>query len=92
MEWVKPEHPYTAISDKSEVHANPVEVHNAALRRHCFADRRHQNLYAKATHRIQRAVTVQQLIHNWVRPNSQLGTIPLGVREGNAPCYGNRVC
>jgi len=73
VEWVKPEHPYTAISDKSEVHANHVEAHNAALRRHCSAYRRHQNLYAKTTHGLRRAVTVQQLIHNWVRPHWGLG-------------------
>ena len=69
VEWVKPDHPYTAISHKSEVHANHVEAHNAALRRHCSAYRRHQNLYAKVPHGLQRSVTVQQLIHNWVRPH-----------------------
>ena len=31
--WIKPEHPYTAISPKAEVHANHNEAHNSALRR-----------------------------------------------------------
>jgi len=73
VEWVKPEHPYTAISPKSDVHANHVEAHNAALRRHCSAYRRHQNLYAKTANGLRRAVTVQRLIHNWVRPHWGLG-------------------
>ena len=30
VEWIKPEHPYTAISPKSEVHANHNEAHNSA--------------------------------------------------------------
>ena len=73
VEWVKPEHPYTAISDKSDVHANHNEANNSALRRRCSAFRRRQNLYAKNTEGLQRAVTVQRLIHNWVRPHEGLG-------------------
>lgn len=37
VEWVKPEHPYTAISPKAEVHANHNEAHNSAIRRRCSA-------------------------------------------------------
>ncbi len=33
VEWVLPEHPYTAISPKTEIHANHNEAHNSALRR-----------------------------------------------------------
>ncbi|MCA6592138.1 MAG: IS1 family transposase, partial [Pseudanabaena sp. M38BS1SP1A06MG] len=73
VEWVKPEHPYTAISDKSDVHANHNEANNSALRRRCSAYRRRQNLYAKNTEGLQRAVTVQRLVHNWVRPHGGLG-------------------
>ncbi|MCA6605805.1 MAG: hypothetical protein IM533_15415 [Pseudanabaena sp. M007S1SP1A06QC] len=51
VEWLKPEHPYTAISDKSEVHANHNEANNSALSRRCSAYRRRQNLYAKNTER-----------------------------------------
>jgi len=73
VEWVKPEHPYTAISDKSDIHANHNEANNSALRRRCSAYRRRQNLYAKNTKGLQRAVTVQRLVHNWVRPHVGLG-------------------
>jgi hypothetical protein len=73
--WLKPEHPYTAISDKCDVHANHNEANNSALRRHCSAYRRRQNLYAKNTEGLQRAVTVQRLVHNWVRPHGGLETV-----------------
>ena len=69
VEWVKPEHPFTAISPASEVHANHNEAHNSALRRRCSAYRRRQNLYAKDVTGLQRSLTVQQLVHNWVRPH-----------------------
>jgi hypothetical protein len=71
--WLKPEHPYMAISDKSDVHANHNEANNSALRRRCSDYRRRQNLYAKNTKGLQRAVTVQRLVHNWVRPHGGLG-------------------
>lgn len=67
--WVRPEHPYTAISPLAEVHAN----HNAALRRRCSAYRRRQNLYAKTRDGLQRALDVQRILHNWVRPRWGLG-------------------
>ena len=72
IEWVKAEHPLTAISDKSDVHANHNEAHNAALRRRTSAYRRRQNLYAKRVEGLQRALNVQRLIHNWVRPHWSL--------------------
>jgi hypothetical protein len=78
VEWLKPEHPYTAISDKSDVHANHNEANNSALRRRCSAYRRRQNLYAKNTEGLQRVVTVQRLIHNWVRP-------PVGLCKNKTP-------
>lgn len=67
--WVKPEHPYTAISPASEVHANHNEAQNAALRRKASAYRRRQNLYAKNRVALQRVLDVQRLVHNWVRPH-----------------------
>ena len=73
VERLNPEHPYTAISDKSDVHANHNEANNSALRRRCSAYRRRQNLYAKNPEGLQRAVTVQRLVHNWVRPHLGLG-------------------
>jgi len=68
-ESVKPEHPYTAISPKSEVHANHNQAHNSAMRRRCSTYRRRQNLDAKDVAGLQRALTVQRLVHNWVRPD-----------------------
>ena len=68
-EWLKVEHPWTAISSEHEVHANHCEAQNAAIRRRCSAFRRRQNLYAKTVDGLERAVTVQRLIHNWVRPH-----------------------
>lgn len=78
VEWVKPEHPWTAISPKAEVHANHNEAHNSAIRRQCSAYRRRTNTYAKYVTGLQRALTVQRLVHNWVRPHWGLdqGTTP----------------
>ncbi|MBE9032066.1 IS1 family transposase, partial [filamentous cyanobacterium LEGE 11480] len=59
-----------------EIHANHCEAHNAAIRRRCSAFRRRQNLYAKTVVGLQRAITVQRLIHNWVRPHYSLNTTP----------------
>jgi hypothetical protein len=72
-EWVKQEHPLTAISPESEVHANHVEAFNSALRRRATAYRRRQNHYAKVVEGLQRALDVQRLLHNWVRPHWELG-------------------
>lgn len=71
--WVQAEHPFTAISAVSEVHANHNEAQNSALRRRASAYRRRQNLYAKRVQGLQRALNVQRLIHNWVRPHWGLG-------------------
>lgn len=68
VEWVNTEHPFTAISPGSEIHANHNEAHNAALRRRCSAYRRRQNLYAKKQSGLERELDVQRLIQNWVRP------------------------
>jgi hypothetical protein len=59
-------------------------VYLSALRRRCSAYRRRQNLYAKNTEGLQRAVTVQRLVHNWVRPHG-------GLREEQDSSYGDRV-
>ena len=68
----QPEHPYTALSAKSEVHANHCEAHNASIRRRCSAYRRRQNHYAKIQEGLNRAITALRLIHNWVRPHCSL--------------------
>jgi hypothetical protein len=69
VEWVKVEHPFTAVSPASEVHANHNEAQNSALRRRASAYRRRQNLYAKRVEGLQRVLDVQRLVHNWVRPH-----------------------
>lgn len=71
--WVKTEHPFTALSPVDEVHANHNESQNAAIRRRASAYRRRQNLYAKRVEGLQRALDVQRLLHNWVRPHFSLG-------------------
>ena len=73
VEWVKTEHPFTALSATYEVHANHNEAQNSALRRRCSAYRRRQNLYAKCRDGLQRILDVQRLIHNWTRPHWGLG-------------------
>ena len=73
VEWVKPEHPYTAISPKPEVHANHNQAHNSAIPRRCSAYRRRTNTYAKLVFGLQRSLAVQRLVHNWVRPHWGLG-------------------
>jgi hypothetical protein len=73
VEWVRPEHPFTAISAKSDVHANHNEAQNSSLRRRASAYHRQMNHYAKIVEGLQRALDVQRLIHNWVRPHWGLG-------------------
>lgn len=73
VEWLKVEHPFTAISPASVVHANHNEALNSCIRRRCSAYRRRQNHYAKTVKGLQRAIRVQQLIHNWIRPHDSLG-------------------
>jgi hypothetical protein len=70
--WCDPEHPWTAISEETDVHANHQEAFNASLRRRCSAYRRRQNLYAKQREGLQRSLDVQRLLHNWVRVHVSL--------------------
>jgi hypothetical protein len=69
VEWSRAEHPFTTISPKSEVHANHNEAQNSSLRRRASAYHRRMNHYAKIVEGLQRALDVQRLIHNWVRPH-----------------------
>ena len=85
VEWVKIEHPFTAISPESEVNANHNEAQNAALRRRCSAYRRRQNLYAKKLPGLQRILDVQRLIHNWVR-------LHWGLDKGTTPAMAMGFC
>lgn len=61
VEWVKVEHPFTALSPASDVHANHNEAHNSALRRLRSAYRRRQNLYAKRQEALQRVLDVSAI-------------------------------
>jgi hypothetical protein len=56
IELVKAEHPLTAISDRSDVHANHNEAQNAALRRRASAYQRRQDLAAKLVEGLQRVL------------------------------------
>jgi len=85
IEWVYAEHPFTAISPASEVHANHNEAQNSALRRRCSAYRRQQNLYAKRVEGLQRVLDVQQLVYNWVRPH-------WGLAKGTTPAMALGFC
>lgn len=61
---------------ESHIHGNHVEAQNAALRRKCSPMRRRTNTYAKATGALQRALDVQWIVHNFVRPHFTTGHIP----------------
>ncbi len=65
VEWVKAEHPFTAITHACEVHANHNEAQNSALRRRASVYRRRQNLSAKRVEGLQRVLDLQRLVHNW---------------------------
>ncbi|MGK7907206.1 MAG: hypothetical protein AB4040_08260 [Synechococcus sp.] len=68
----KPEHPYTALSPKSEVHANHCEAHNSSICPRWSAYRRRQNHYAKHQAGLNPAITALPLIHNWARIHPSL--------------------
>lgn len=72
VEWVKVEHPFTAINPEHEVHTNHNAAQNSALRRRASAYRRRQNLYAKRVAALQRVLDVQRLVHNWLKPHHGL--------------------
>ena len=62
-------HPNTVLLPDQEIHANHQESQNSALRRRCSAFRRRTNMYAKDQAGLNRALMVQQLIHNWAAPH-----------------------
>jgi hypothetical protein len=95
--WRYRVHPYTAISTEQEVHANHQEAFNASLRRRCSAYRRRQNLYAKRQDALQRTLTVQQMIHNWVRvhfslPKNTTPAMRMGYIERPVSLYEMLTC
>jgi hypothetical protein len=80
------EHPDTEQTlDDTDIHANHVEAHNAALRRRNSAFRRRTNTYAKCKEGLQRTLDVHQIIHNFVRRHwttAQVPAVALGVIGG----------
>jgi hypothetical protein len=95
--WRYRTHPYTAISPDKDVHANHQEAFNASLRRRCSAYRRRQNLYAKRQDALQRTLTVQQMIHNWVRvhfslPKNTTPAMKMGFIERPVSLYEMLTC
>lgn len=62
--------------EEKEIHANHVEAYNASLRRRCSAMRRRTNTYAKHKQGLQRALDLQWVMHNFVRPHFTTGEIP----------------
>ncbi len=71
IEWAKSEHPYTAISPKSEVHANHNEAHNSAMRRRCSAS----STTAKSLCQDKTGITTER---DSAETHSQLGQTSLG--------------
>ncbi len=71
--WLKLEHTYTTISPESEIRGLHNEALNSAIRGKCSVYRRRQNLYAKKVQGLNRIITIQRLIHNWVQPHFSLG-------------------
>ncbi len=95
--WRYRTHPYTAISQEKDVHANHQEAFNASLRRRCSAYRRRQHLYAKRQDARQRTLTVQQMIHNWVRvhfslPKNTTPAMRMGYIERPVSLYEMLTC
>jgi len=78
----QPEHPDTPRDvPEAAIHANPLEGHNAALRRRNSAFRRGTNTYAKNADALQRTLDVHWLQHHFVRPHWTTGEVP-AVRLG----------
>jgi hypothetical protein len=64
-----PHHPESTPLEDTDVHCNHSEAYNSSLRRRCSAFRRRTNTYAKTPVGLRRALDVQRVIHNWVRPH-----------------------
>src|SRR5215217_337733 len=63
-----PEHPDTPQPIATiEMHANHLEAFHTSLRRRCATYRRHTNMYAKNTGRLQERLDVYWIVPNFVR-------------------------
>jgi hypothetical protein len=80
-----PEHPDTPpLLATTEIHANHLEAFHTSLRRRWAAYRRHTNMYAKNTGRLQERLDVYWIVHNFVRVHfttRQVPAVALGVLE-----------
>ena len=79
-----PHAPGSREIEEGEIHANHIEAYNASLRRRCSAMRRRTNTYAKHKQGLQRALDLQWVMHNFVRPHFTTGEIPavaLGIHD-----------
>jgi hypothetical protein len=85
IEWVYPEHPFTALSPQSQVHANHNEAQTVRSGDSAVQARRRQNLYAKRVEALQRVLDVQRLVHNWVPPH-------WGLAKGTTPAMAMGFC
>jgi hypothetical protein len=80
-----PAHPDTVqpVATK-EIHAKHVEAFHASLRRRCAPYRRHTNMYAKNTGRLQERLNVDWIVPNFVRGHfttRQVPAVALGILE-----------
>ena len=72
-----PEHPDTEqLRATKDIHANHLEAFNTSLRRRCAAYRRHTNMYAKKTGRLQERLDVYWIVHNFVRVHFTTRQVP----------------
>ena len=72
-----PEHPDTAQPvATTDIHANHLEAFHTSLRRRCAAYRRHTNMYAKKTGRLQERLDVYGMVQNFVRVHFTTRQVP----------------
>ena len=80
-----PEHPDTPQPvATTEMHANHLEAFHTSLRRRCATYRRHTNMYAKNTGRLQERLDVYWIVHHCVRVHfttRQVPAVALGILD-----------
>jgi hypothetical protein len=77
-----PLHPDTPEVPDKEIHANHCEAFHAALRRISAVFHRRMNHYAKKPEALVRALAVQQVAHNWLKPKEDGVTETPAMRRG----------
>jgi hypothetical protein len=73
VEWLKVEHPFTAICPACEVHTNHNEALNSCIRRCNALIVADKTTMPKQLRDYNWRSRVQQLMHNWMRPHDSLG-------------------